>query len=73
MTDLPTQPTPTRMPTHVARQRLAEVVEDVAFRNLRVIVTHYGRDRAAIVSVADLARLEQLEAKAGPAKRRRPK
>ena len=59
---------PNRMPTHEARTRFAAVVEDVAFRGKRVVVTSYGRDRAALVSMEDLAKLIELET--GKTKRR---
>jgi prevent-host-death family protein len=63
---------PVRIPTQDARSRFAAVVEDVAFRGKRYVVTSHDRDRAALVSREDLAKLVELEAKSKPAKRRAP-
>ena len=54
------------MPMTEARERLADVVIDVAFRNTRVILTRHGRPLAAVVSIEDLERLKGLDAKAPP-------
>lgn len=56
------------MPTRDIRSKFASVVEDVAFRGKRVIVTSNERDRCALVSMEDLAKLEAIDARA--AKRR---
>lgn len=64
---------PTRLPTKDARARFAAVVEDVAFRGKRYVITSHDRDRAAVVSMEDLAKLLELEAKAAKAPARRPK
>ncbi|MEP6781272.1 MAG: type II toxin-antitoxin system prevent-host-death family antitoxin [Gemmatimonadaceae bacterium] len=49
-----------------ARERLADVVLDVAFRNTRVVLRRHGRSLAALVSMEDLARLEALDAEVSP-------
>lgn len=51
----------TRLPTSEARIRLAEVVNDVAFRGERVVLQRHGKDVAAVVPIEDLALLEELE------------
>ena len=53
----------TRMPATEARNRFADVVNDVAFRGERVILQRHGKDIAAVVPVEDLALLEALEDK----------
>ena len=65
----PVTTTPTRIATRDIRSKFASVIEDVAFRGKRVIVTSNERDRCALVSMEDLAKLEAIEAKA--AKRRK--
>lgn len=57
------------MPTQDIRAKFASVVEDVAFRGHRVIVMSHDRERCAMVSMEDLAKLEAIEARA--AKRRK--
>lgn len=52
----------TRISTHEARGNFAALVEDAA-KGKRVVVTVYGADKAAVVSVEDLRRLEALDAK----------
>ena len=61
---------PDRMPTKEIRSKFSSVVEDVAFRGKRYIVTNHDKDRCALVSMEDLAKLEALESKKKPAKRR---
>lgn len=53
----------TRMPATEARNRFADIVNDVAFRGERVILQRHGKDIAAVVPVEDLALLEALEDK----------
>lgn len=52
-----------RMPATEARNRFADIVNDVAFRGERVILQRHGKDIAAVVPVEDLALLEALEDK----------
>jgi prevent-host-death family protein len=40
-----------------AREQLAELVNEVAYGGLRVILQRHGRDRAAVVSLDDLRKL----------------
>ena len=61
--------TATRMATRDIRSKLASVVEDVAFRGKRVVITSNDRERCALVSMEDLAKLEAMDARA--AKRRK--
>ncbi len=51
----------TRIPASAARERFAEVVNDVAFREERVVLHRHGKDVAAIVSMSDLRLLEGIE------------
>jgi len=53
----------TRMPATEARNRFADIVNDVAFRGERVILQRHGKDIAAVVPIEDLALLEALEDK----------
>lgn len=61
---------PTTLPVHDFRKQLADAVERAAFQGERFIVTSYDRPRAALISAADLAKLEAFEAEARLAKRR---
>ncbi|MDO8501609.1 MAG: type II toxin-antitoxin system Phd/YefM family antitoxin [Gemmatimonadaceae bacterium] len=51
------------MPATEARNRFADIVNDVAYRGERVVLQRHGKDIAAIVPVEDLALLEALEDK----------
>lgn len=51
------------MPATEARNRFADIVNDVAFRGERIILQRHGKDIAAVVPVEDLALLEALEDK----------
>jgi len=50
-----------RLPVQVFRDNFAENLERVTFGGERLIVTKNGKPRAAMVSLEDLARLEQLD------------
>ena len=50
-----------RIPASKARERLADILNDVAGRGDRVILHRHGKDVAAVISVDDLALLESLE------------
>ena len=50
-----------RIPASKARERLAEILNDVAGRGARVILHRHGKDVAAVIPVEDLALLESLE------------
>ena len=60
----------TELPVQVFRDQLADHLERVVHRGERFIVTRNNKARAALVSLEDLARLEQLDLGAKPAKRR---
>lgn len=51
----------TRIPASKAREQFADILNDVSFRGERVVLHRHGKDVAAIVSVEDLALLEELE------------
>ena len=53
----------TRKAFSEARSELTEIVNHVAFGNDRYILTRNGKELAAIVSIADLKMLEELEDK----------
>lgn len=50
-----------RIPASKARERFAEILNDVAGRGDRVILHRHGKDVAAVIPVDDLALLESLE------------
>jgi prevent-host-death family protein len=50
-----------RMTTTEARRRFAAALDKVAKRGQRIMLRRKGRDVAAVVSVDDLALLEELE------------
>ncbi len=47
--------------TGEARDRFAEVVNEAAFGNNRVVLTRHGKDIAAVVPIADLEVFQELE------------
>ena len=51
----------TRLAASEVRHQFAEVVNQVAFGGERVVLHRHGKDVAAIVPVADLELLEELE------------
>lgn len=60
----------TQLPVQAFRQNLADHVERAAFTGERFVVTRNGKPRAALVSIDDLRRLEELD-KAKPPKKTR--
>jgi prevent-host-death family protein len=50
-----------RVPASKAREKLADILSDVAARGDRVILHRHGKDVAAVISIDDLALLESLE------------
>jgi prevent-host-death family protein len=52
---------PSSISTSKAREFLADIVTEVAYRGERVILTRHGKPVAAIVSAEDLERLEAME------------
>lgn len=53
------------------KRNLAEEVSRAAFGGQRLVLLSHGRPKAALVSIADLERLEELDAGAGRTTRRR--
>jgi prevent-host-death family protein len=51
----------TRVPATKARERLAEILNKVAYGDERVVLHRHGSDIAAVISMEDLKRLEELE------------
>ena len=60
----------TVLPVQSFRDNLAENVERVVHLGARYVLARRGKPRAALVSIDDLRRLEELDAKSKPAKRR---
>ncbi len=52
-----------RLPASKARERFAEILNDVSVRGDRVVLERHGKTVAAVISVADLELLEALEDK----------
>lgn len=50
-----------RIPASEARLQFAEIVNKVAFGGERILLHRHGKDVAALVPVADLELLEELE------------
>ncbi|HEX9563736.1 MAG TPA: type II toxin-antitoxin system prevent-host-death family antitoxin [Gemmatimonadaceae bacterium] len=51
----------TRIPASKAREKLADILNDVAGRGDRVILHRHGKDVAAVIPVQDLELLQALE------------
>ena len=58
-------PMPSTISTSKAREFLADLITEVAYKGERVILTRHGKAIAAIISAEDLERLEALEQRAG--------
>lgn len=61
---------PTELPVQDFRENLSDHLDRAAFKGERFVVTRNGKPRAALVSIEDLQRLEQLD-QAKPAKKTR--
>jgi len=53
------------IPVTQARAELADLINRVVYGGERVVVTRHGKPLVALVSAADLARLDALDAEAG--------
>ncbi|MFD5302555.1 type II toxin-antitoxin system Phd/YefM family antitoxin [Streptomyces sp. CRB46] len=53
------------IPVTQARAELADLINRVVYGGERVVVTRHGKPLVALVSAADLERLEQLQEPAG--------
>ncbi len=62
---------PTRISTSTARGKLALVLDMVRTEDERIVLTHHGRDVAALIPVEDLELLEELEDRSDAAEIRR--
>ena len=51
----------TRLAASTLRQQLADTLNRVAYKGERIVLERRGKDIAALVSLEDLALLEQLE------------
>jgi prevent-host-death family protein len=56
---------PSTISTSKAREFLADLITEVAYKGERVILTRHGKPVAAIISAEDLERLEAVEAATG--------
>lgn len=56
---------PSTISTSKAREFLADLITEVAYKGERVILTRHGKPVAAIISAEDLERLEATEAATG--------
>lgn len=52
-----------RIPASKARERFAEILNEVSVRGDRIVLERHGKSVAAMISVADLQLLEALEDK----------
>lgn len=50
-----------RLPASKARERLADVLNEVSVRGDRIVLERHGKDVAAVISIDDLELLELLE------------
>lgn len=50
-----------RMGVNKARNAMSDTIDRVAFKGERVILQRHGKDEAALISVADLELLEEIE------------
>lgn len=50
-----------RLPASKARERLADVMNEVSIRGDRVVLERHGKDVVAVISMEDLELLERLE------------
>ena len=56
---------PSTISTSKAREFLADLITEVAYKGERVILTRHGKPVAALISAEDLERLESLEREPG--------
>ena len=50
-----------RMAVNKVREALSDTLDRVAFKGERIILQRHGKDEAALISVEDLALLEEIE------------
>lgn len=60
-----------RLPASQAREKFAEILNEVAFGRKRMVLHRHGKDLVAVIPVEDLALLEELEDRADVARARR--
>ncbi|MEO6865127.1 MAG: type II toxin-antitoxin system Phd/YefM family antitoxin [Gemmatimonadaceae bacterium] len=53
-----------RLPASEARQKVSEILNEVAYGHERVMLQRHGKDVAAVISAEDLQRFEELEDRA---------
>ena len=52
---------PAEIPATDAREQISEVISKVAFGGERVVITRNGKAQVAVIPIADLDRLKQLD------------
>ncbi len=50
-----------RLPASEARENFSEVLNEVSYGGQRLVLQRHGKDLVAIISIEDLALLEELE------------
>ena len=56
---------PSSISTSKAREFLADLITEVAYKGERVVLTRHGKPVAALISSEDLERLEELDLRSG--------
>ena len=60
-----------RLPASQAREKFAEILNEVAFGHKRMVLHRHGKDLVAVIPVEDLELLEELEDRADVAAAKR--
>jgi prevent-host-death family protein len=55
------QPVPTEIPASEVRGQISEVISRVAYGGERVVISRNGKPQVAVIPMADLDRLKQLD------------
>lgn len=53
-----------RLPASQARERFSEILNEVSYGHVRMVLQRHGKDVAAVISAEDLKRFEELEDRA---------
>src|SRR4051812_7720143 len=55
------QPAPTEIPASEVRSQISEVISRVAYGGERVVISRNGKAQVAVIPIADLDRLKQMD------------
>lgn len=55
------QPAPTEIPASEVRGQISEVISRVAYGGERVVISRNGKAQVAVIPIADLDRLKQMD------------